>query len=269
MIHPPRLLCRRLPSRSRLRPPHACLSLRAGNRRRDDRGVPGPVIDIPTPPIPPPGSSAWASTSAASSSAPPTSSSLPPNLGSSAHPFADPDPAREPRIEVPNEGTDIGRDQGIDRSDTPLEGDSEPSGPSLRSARLGPSSNPVDGDAQDALDASATAVARVPLPEPLVLTPKRVRQPFDTHRFVSKLEEATVPPDVARTLMESVRGLITHRVERATSSMLSKEELDKVSDDDPTWLTGRRRISGRRRCQSCEPSLMCGIAMRVSQGGTH
>ncbi|KLT38303.1 hypothetical protein CC85DRAFT_289651 [Cutaneotrichosporon oleaginosum] len=91
----------------------------------------------------------------------------------------------------------------------------------MRRARTGPSSSPAEE-----LDASATAVARVPLPEPLVVTPKRVRQPFDTHRFVSKLNAASIDPDVSRALMESVRGLITQRVDRAATNMLSKEELD-------------------------------------------
>ncbi|BEI79504.1 hypothetical protein CcaverHIS002_0100330 [Cutaneotrichosporon cavernicola] len=111
-----------------------------------------------------------------------------------------------------NGGTDIGRDFVPEPSDEiQIEPEPEPE----------PDSAPLDE-----LDSSATAVARVPLPEPLVVTPKRVRQPFDTHRFVSKLNAASIEPDVSRVLMESVRSLITHRVDRASENMLSKAELD-------------------------------------------
>ncbi|BEI87313.1 uncharacterized protein CcaverHIS019_0100310 [Cutaneotrichosporon cavernicola] len=126
-----------------------------------------------------------------------------------------------------NGGTDIGRDFVPEPSDEiQIEPEPEPEPESKRAddwrrVRTGPSSAPLDE-----LDSSATAVARVPLPEPLVVTPKRVRQPFDTHRFVSKLNAASIEPDVSRVLMESVRSLITHRVDRASENMLSKAELD-------------------------------------------
>ncbi len=152
--------------------------------------------------------------------------------------------------------TDIGRDFGSEPPEPESKRVEDP-----RRARTGPSSAPVDE-----LDASATAVARVPLPEPLVVTPKRVRQPFDTHRFVSKLNAASIEPDVSKSLMESVRGLITQRIDRAAENMLSKEELDNVSRNASCSDSSKRTCS-RRRCPSSAPSGTCATATRGLQGG--
>lgn len=76
------------------------------------------------------------------------------------------------------------------------------------------------------------AVARVPLPSPFIVPVRRSRQPFDTHAFVSRLENATLSPETSKALMELVRGLVMQRTERAATNMLSKEELDNVSLGD-------------------------------------
>ncbi|GMK55029.1 hypothetical protein CspeluHIS016_0200850 [Cutaneotrichosporon spelunceum] len=201
MLRPPGFaVCRRIPSRGRLRPATNARSMQTG-RPQDPPHRP-PLATF----VPGPGGPFSA-----------------PDLA----PGQRPDGSTEARFD--NDTTDIGRDF-VPEPSLELDGEPEPElapepesrrAEDWRRARTGPSSAPVDE-----LDASATAVARVPLPEPLVVTPKRVRQPFDTHSFVTKLNAASMEPEVSRALMESVRGLITQRVDRASENMLSQAELD-------------------------------------------
>lgn len=86
-------------------------------------------------------------------------------------------------------------------------------------------------------DGESTAVARVPLPTPSIVPVRRLRQPFDTHAFVSRLEDATLSPETSKALMETVRGLLLQRTDRAASNMLSREELDNVSAGVLVFLT--------------------------------
>lgn len=85
----------------------------------------------------------------------------------------------------------------------------------------------------DEPDATTMAVARVPLPNPFpgssAAPPRKSRHPFNTYTFVTVLEKASVPEETAKTLMVGTRQLLNQRSERATSNMLSKEELENVS----------------------------------------
>lgn len=118
---------------------------------------------------------------------------------SSSHPFAD---------VIPPEGfsTDAGADSPLTASTSKL------------AESMSDSAEPETG----------LAVAPVSLPTPSGVTTRRTRHPFDTHAFVSSLERASVDSESAKALMEAARGLITRRADRATGSMLSKEELDNV-----------------------------------------
>ncbi|EKD03542.1 hypothetical protein A1Q2_02125 [Trichosporon asahii var. asahii CBS 8904] len=82
----------------------------------------------------------------------------------------------------------------------------------------------------DEPDATTMAVARVPLPNPFPgdsSSPRKQRRhPFNTYTFVTVLEKASVPEGTAKTLMVGTRQLLNQRSERATSNMLSKEELE-------------------------------------------
>lgn len=80
-------------------------------------------------------------------------------------------------------------------------------------------------------DATTMAVARVPLPNPNPGSSSvpRKRHPFNTYTFVTVLEKASVPEETAKTLMVGTRQLLNQRSERATTNMLSKEELENVS----------------------------------------
>lgn len=94
----------------------------------------------------------------------------------------------------------------------------------------------------DEPDATTMAVARVPLPNPFPgdssAPRKQRRHPFNTYTFVTVLEKASVPEGTAKTLMVGTRQLLNQRSERATSNMLSKEELENVGFPRAgLWLT--------------------------------
>lgn len=151
-----------------------------------------------------------------------------------------PGPVREdnsPIIDLtaPGSSTSLFGEQRIPDLDPDKPGQSSTSEGSSQEGLYGaafessPASHPL---VEEAPTEPQMAVARVPLPSPFIVPVRRSRQPFDTHAFVSRLENATLSPETSKALMELVRGLVMQRTERAATNMLSKEELDNVSLGD-------------------------------------
>lgn len=162
----------------------------------------------------------------AQSSTPPSHPAVDPN-----DPIGLPPPPHSVQANTPPTGIDAPQDtHNVEQLDNPeviLE-----EKPSVIQDRRRHPRRPIDFFPDlDEPDATTMAVTRVPVPNPNPNSSSvpRKRHPFNTYNFVTVLEKATVPNDTAKTLMIGTRQLINRRSERATTNMLSKEELENVS----------------------------------------
>lgn len=95
-------------------------------------------------------------------------------------------------------------------------------------------------------DPSEMAVARVTLRAPWNTAVNRRQHPFDSHKFVSALEKASLDSNTSKALMEGVRGLMVSRKDQAMGKMLVREEADNVGSCTCAWLTaGSICVQGR------------------------
>ena len=76
---------------------------------------------------------------------------------------------------------------------------------------------------------SRSVVTTLPFPPEKVASAPHIQHPFDTHAFVSYLEKADLGRETSRTLMESVRLLITKRGDKTRDDMVGKEDMENVS----------------------------------------
>ena len=99
---------------------------------------------------------------------------------------------------------------------------------------------------------SRSVVTTLPFPPEKVASAPHIQHPFDTHAFVSYLEKADLGRETSRTLMESVRLLITKRGDKTRDDMVGKEDMENVSP---------RIVISSSFQRSCCHSIICNLRL--------